>query len=1163
MIACVGSRGGLVLLALALLLASPGGASIAASPTPAAFPMAGSTLWGGPPHQHPGVMERGTSGGDGAASAGSGWNSSGACAVLEDHWNASFARLPPPLDVRHVLQDPCYVGHDEPSMSFLSNASYSGERVHFSLDLPPGGTASASAFSTFWVGLWLAGVPCSYGGQSYLEVQLNPPYDVAGIGDGPNWTLQAPVWDLVPAGSCDPQCQNDSVSTTIDGVGYCEDDAAISGVGTYTPTGWGNFAPGDALTIDLVGSVGGGSGFLVVVNDTTHPSQDLRWTYSAQVTATGTPLTPFYNASTPTNGGWGYGLNVEATWENCPEASGLTPCNSYDGPAVSAVGVPELTSVTFWNATSGTYGSPFPSTATSSSSGGCAGASPLVAPCFDFTTFGGTGAYPYWSMHAAQGRSWWMYGDAYADQVSDFGGPGAQFAPTGLPAILLDPTSVYDLVTSGTSGSVTVGVRVADPNGVAGVQITYQWCASMGSGTATLGAGAANTTFDGAWSTTLSGAGYRGTVHFEVRARSTSGVWSTPVYGAAAISGTTSCTFPPPPSPWFGPENVSRAPGGYRINWTENGTTLRNITLWLNTTSNGTPRAVDLSPSSAPVTIPVTNASPTYEMRLIANDWANNSSTPAPWVVAPPPGPPMTATLIGPMATNFWIGRANASFALNVTGALGGFTASCTFSDGSNTTLTGTNGSLLFAHDFGTYFGTARVGCAIRSMDGTMAASNPVLVPIWATPLGVPQTTVAGDGWVNVSWSPPASPAAPVTGYTVYFTTNPASSGYLTAAWPFNASAPYDITVWNTTRTHLLLPVPDGLTLYAQVVGWNVYGEGLLPSGVPPLDLPPVLAAVPAPLEASPIAGLPGGPAPFNDSFSSWVTGGTNFSVIFAVYTFPGEVGVTPTIVPTTNGTWVNVTYVFPAPGIATVQLHVVDSLYDTAIVTATVYVAPGAGPTVGLAAPAPFGWVGQPIPFTTTVSGGSGNYTYAWQFGDGAIGTGARLTHTYLAPGTFGVEVRVTDNRTGGTTTRAILEVVYALPEVAIVTTAGPNGSLSYDFTAHVSGGSGPPSVVWLFGDGSVGHGTSVGHDYGAAGSYTVEVIATDPSNHAAFTNITVLATSPSTAGGSPSLSGTLVALVLGPVSIACFVAMLYFWSLARPPKEGEGEVERPRFQV
>src|SRR5260370_17505889 len=41
----------------------------------------------------------------------------------------------------------------------------------------------------------------------------------------------------------------------------------------------------------------------------------------------------------------------------------------------------------------------------------------------------------------------------------------------------------------------------------------------------------------------------------------------------------------------------------------------------------------------------------------------------------------------------------------------------------------------------------------------------------------------------------------------------------------------------------------------------------------------------------------------------------------------------------------------------------------------------------------------------------------YAWNFGDGAMGSGGTVTHTYRAPGTYGVTLTATDN--GGATGR------------------------------------------------------------------------------------------------------------------------------------------------
>ena len=53
---------------------------------------------------------------------------------------------------------------------------------------------------------------------------------------------------------------------------------------------------------------------------------------------------------------------------------------------------------------------------------------------------------------------------------------------------------------------------------------------------------------------------------------------------------------------------------------------------------------------------------------------------------------------------------------------------------------------------------------------------------------------------------------------------------------------------------------------------------------------------------------------------------------------------------------------------------------------------------------------VGDSVLYTANVSGGTAPYTYLWNFGDGAIGTGSTAIHTYNVPGAYGVTLRVKD---------------------------------------------------------------------------------------------------------------------------------------------------------
>ena len=71
-----------------------------------------------------------------------------------------------------------------------------------------------------------------------------------------------------------------------------------------------------------------------------------------------------------------------------------------------------------------------------------------------------------------------------------------------------------------------------------------------------------------------------------------------------------------------------------------------------------------------------------------------------------------------------------------------------------------------------------------------------------------------------------------------------------------------------------------------------------------------------------------------------------------------------------------------------------------------------------GLAAATVFSFVYAPLP-----SGGVPPYTFMWNFGDGAQGTGAAPTHVYLNTGTFTAAATAIDSR--GMTAQASAEVI------------------------------------------------------------------------------------------------------------------------------------------
>ena len=134
---------------------------------------------------------------------------------------------------------------------------------------------------------------------------------------------------------------------------------------------------------------------------------------------------------------------------------------------------------------------------------------------------------------------------------------------------------------------------------------------------------------------------------------------------------------------------------------------------------------------------------------------------------------------------------------------------------------------------------------------------------------------------------------------------------------------------------------------------------------------------------------------------------------------------------------------------------------------------------------------LGSLTTLTATIATGT-NVTYAWDFGDGTMGSGAVDTHTYPAVGSYTATVTATN----GTNTASATTVV-AITDVPIEGLTAENDSPTLlggttSFTATLTAGS---NVVytWDFGDGITMTGQVVGHVYEATGTYTATVTATN----------------------------------------------------------------------
>ncbi|MFI5418848.1 MAG: PKD domain-containing protein [Candidatus Lutacidiplasmatales archaeon] len=141
-----------------------------------------------------------------------------------------------------------------------------------------------------------------------------------------------------------------------------------------------------------------------------------------------------------------------------------------------------------------------------------------------------------------------------------------------------------------------------------------------------------------------------------------------------------------------------------------------------------------------------------------------------------------------------------------------------------------------------------------------------------------------------------------------------------------------------------------------------------------------------------------------------------------------------------------------------------------------------------------PLGTAPLTVVLRAVAQGGVPPYSFSWSFADNTTNaTGATVTHTYNSSGVYQAVVHVVDgNRTPGVGTVSI-NVARPLSVSGTPSVSGGDAPVYVGFTASSTGGVGPTTFLWTFGDGGNANGSVVTHLYPTPGSWIWTLTGTD----------------------------------------------------------------------
>jgi PKD repeat protein len=481
---------------------------------------------------------------------------------------------------------------------------------------------------------------------------------------------------------------------------------------------------------------------------------------------------------------------------------------------------------------------------------------------------------------------------------------------------------------------------------------------------------------------------------------------------------------------------------------------------------DGTSASGSLNPSH-------TYANPGSETATVTVTDANNLSSSSSVVVtvkdvAPTVGLSVPSTGTAGTAMSFAATATDISPAVQAAG----FTYQWNFGDG--TTGSGASPSHAFALD-----GIYTVTVTATDVYGSQGQATGVLSVYPAVSAGI-------DPTVNV-------------GQTVNFTGTAGGSSSLTYHWDFGDGGTANGTLTPSYVFNQIGTYTTTLTATDTVFGFSTASS--IPITV--VDVAPTVT-IGAPSSATVQAAV---------SFTGSATSPSSYEQA-AGFTFQWNFG------DGTTGTGSSPAHTFAADGIYTVTAIATDVYGTQGQATSVISILPSVS-----VAPVSAINAGASATFNGTAVGSS-SFTYNWNFGDTTSATGSlNPTHIYANPGSYTTTLTATDSNSLSSSSSVVVTVNDVAPTVSLTAPTAADATKSVSFAATATDIS--PAVQaagfsysWAFGDGATGTGASLSHTFASAGTYTVNVIATDKYGKTGSASGTITISTPPTISAGSALT-------------------------------------------